>query len=175
MLCQECGKRPATLHFTKIVNGEKTESHFCEACAREKGDMIPGTANGFSIHHLLSGLMDFEPGGGASPAAKKSAQSLHCENCGMTYAQFSKLGKFGCSRCYKHFADRLDPLFRRVHGTAKHAGKIPKRSGGQVHYKREIEHLKRELQWLVEKEEFEQAAKIRDRIRDLEKKISGAS
>lgn len=61
MLCQECNKRPATLHFTKIVNGEKTEFHICESCAREKGEMIPGTAGGFSIHNLLSGLLDFDP------------------------------------------------------------------------------------------------------------------
>ena len=47
MLCQECNKRPATLHFTKIVNGEKTEFHICESCAREKGEMIPGTAGDF--------------------------------------------------------------------------------------------------------------------------------
>ena len=61
MFCQECGKKPATLHFTKIVNGEKTEFHICESCAREKGEFIPGTPNSFSIHHLLSGLLDFEP------------------------------------------------------------------------------------------------------------------
>ena len=60
MLCQECGKKPATLHFTKIVNGEKTEFHICESCARERGEGIPGTSNGFSIHSLLSGLLDFE-------------------------------------------------------------------------------------------------------------------
>lgn len=30
MMCQECGQRPATLHFTKIVNGDKTEFHLCE-------------------------------------------------------------------------------------------------------------------------------------------------
>ena len=68
MHCQECGKKPATLHFTKIVNGEKTEFHICESCAREKGEGIPGTSNGFSIHSLLSGLLDFEPrSSGAKP------------------------------------------------------------------------------------------------------------
>ena len=77
MFCQECGKKPATLHFTKIVNGEKTEFHICEVCAREKGEIIPGTPNGFSIHNLLSGLLDFEPtapsGIGVKPAG------LRCE------------------------------------------------------------------------------------------------
>lgn len=172
MLCQECHKRPATLHFTKIVNGEKTEFHICEACAREKGEWIPGTPNTFSIHNLLSGLLDFEHknhGGMAKPP-----QSLRCDQCGLTYSQFSKIGRFGCSSCYRHFADRLDPLFKRVHGNTVHVGKIPRRSGGRLKRKKELEQLKMELQACIQREEFEQAAKIRDRIRELEKKMEGA-
>lgn len=173
MVCQECGNKPATLHFTKIINGEKTEYHFCESCAREKGEMIPGTSGGFSIHNLLSGLLDFEPtNNGNSTIGQKAPQALHCDHCGLTYSQFSKIGRFGCSECYKHFSGRLDPLFRRVHGTTEHAGKIPKRRGGQIHYKREVEQLKRDLHVLIENEEFEQAAKLRDQIRELEKKLS---
>lgn len=172
MLCQDCGKRPATLHFTKIINGEKTEFHICEACARERGEMIPGAPNGFSIHNLLSGLLDFEPVSAGGLREHKPAYS-RCETCGMTYAQFSKIGRFGCSDCYRYFGDRLEPLFRRVHGTTTHAGKIPKRRGGQLKFKREIDQLKRQLQALVEREEFERAAQLRDRIRELEKKLSG--
>lgn len=167
MLCQECGKRPATLHFTKIVNGEKTEFHICEACARERGEMIPGTANGFSIHNLLSGLLDYEP---SSSSVKQTA--LRCETCGLTYSQFGKLGRFGCSECYKYFNDRLDPLLKRVHGNTIHVGKVPKRTGGVIQYKREIERLKKDLLHRVEHEEFEHAAKIRDQIKELEKKIA---
>lgn len=170
MICQECGKKPATLHFTKIVNGEKTEFHICESCAREKGEMIPGTAGGFSIHNLLSGLLDFEPSTGgkaAQPAAPR------CETCGLTYAQFSKLGRFGCSECYKYFEERLDPLFKRVHGSTIHTGKVPKRTGGRIQQKREIERLKKELVQRVEHEDFESAAHIRDQIKELERNISG--
>lgn len=172
MLCQECGKRPATLHFTKIVNGEKTEFHFCETCAREKGELIPGTSNGFSIHSLLSGLLDLDPSGkGQSPGAK-TAQTLQCEECGMTYSQFSKLGRFGCSSCYKYFSDRLDPLFKRVHGGTSHVGKVPKRTGGRIQIKRRIDDLKKELQMRILQEEFEAAAEIRDQIRELERNIA---
>jgi protein arginine kinase activator len=171
MTCQECGKKPATLHFTKIIHGDKTEFHICEVCAREKGEIIPGTPNGFSIHNLLSGLMEFEPSGAA--AGTKTSQALRCEECGLTYAQFGKLGRFGCSSCYKFFAGRLEPLFKRVHGNIVHVGKVPKRSGGKIKHKREIEHLKKELQHKIEAEEFENAAKIRDEIRELERKIAG--
>lgn len=172
MLCQECGKKPATLHFTKIVNGEKTEFHICEACAREKGEMIPGTANGFSIHNLLSGLLDFEPSSQA--ALSPNREALRCDQCGLTYSQFSKIGRFGCSACYQRFGERLDPLLKRVHGNTVHVGKVPKRSGGLIQFKREIERLKKELLLTIEREEFERAAKLRDKIRDLEKKLAGA-
>jgi protein arginine kinase activator len=170
MQCQECGKRPATLHFTKIVNGEKTELHICETCAREKGELIPGTQAGFSIHSLLSGLLDFEAtkanGGAKQPG-------LQCENCGMTYTQFSKIGRFGCSHCYKQFSERLDPLLKRVHGSTVHVGKVPKRAGGKLKTKRDIDRLKKEMQGKIEREDFEAAAQLRDRIRELEKEMNG--
>lgn len=169
MVCQECGEKQATLHFTKIVNGEKTEFHICEACAREKGDFIPGTPNGFSIHNLLSGLLEFEPPGNA--LGQKPA-ILRCENCGLTYSQFGKLGRFGCSSCYHHFSGRLDGLFRRVHGNTSHVGKIPKRAGGAIQQKRELTQLRQQLGKHIEDEEFEEAAKIRDQIRLLEKKLA---
>jgi protein arginine kinase activator len=171
LFCQECGKRPATLHFTKIVNGDKTEFHICESCAREKGEGIPGTPNSFSIHSLLSGLLDFNSPG-STAQSQGSSQSVRCEECGLTYPQFSKIGRFGCSNCYYAFAERLDPLLKRVHSSITHNGKIPKRSGGQIQCKREIEQLRRELQTYIEQEEFESAAELRDRIRELERKLA---
>ena len=171
MLCQECGKRPATLHFTKIVNGDKTEFHFCEPCAREKGELIPGTAGGFSIHNLLSGLLELDPTGKPASAQQKAAQP-RCDFCGMTYSQFGKVGRFGCSECYKHFQDRLTPLLKRVHGNTTHVGKVPKRVGKKVQIRRQIEQLKRDLALKVEQEEFEAAAKLRDQIRELERQAA---
>jgi protein arginine kinase activator len=168
LLCQECGKKPATLHFTKIVNGEKNEFHICESCARDKGEMIPGSPNGFSIHSLLSGLLDFERTGPGS-----IQETMRCEACGLTYPQFSKLGRFGCSSCYQSFESKLDPLFKRVHGNTVHVGKIPKRSGGVIQTKREIDRLRRELITRIDQEEFEAAAQLRDRIRELERKAEG--
>ncbi|OUM95100.1 MAG: hypothetical protein A9Z00_12260 [Thermobacillus sp. ZCTH02-B1] len=169
MLCQDCGKRPATLHFTKIVNGEKSEFHFCEACARERGELIPGTANGFSIHSLLSGLLDFDPPGGG---AGHVSHPLRCESCGLTYSQFSKVGRFGCSDCYRYFSGKLDGLLKRVHGNTVHVGKVPQRAGRMIRSRREIDRLKRELQERIAREDFESAARIRDRIRELERRLA---
>lgn len=169
MQCQECGNNPANLHFTKIVNGEKTEFHLCESCARDKGDVLPGTTNGFSIHNLISGLLNFDPQ--FKNPVGVSAKPLHCEECGLSYAQFSKMGRFGCSSCYKYFQDKLDPLLRRIHGNTVHVGKVPARSGSDIQTRREIERLKAELQMCISREEFERAASLRDRIRKLENKV----
>jgi protein arginine kinase activator len=134
--------------------------------------MIPGTPNGFSIHNLLSGLLDFDPTPGTS-YGQKSTSTLRCDQCGLTYGQFSKLGRFGCSSCYKHFTDKLDPLLKRVHGNVVHVGKVPKRSGGLIQQKREIEQLKQELQARIQRQEFEYAATLRDQIKELENKFHG--
>ncbi|AIQ65762.1 excinuclease ABC subunit B [compost metagenome] len=172
MVCQECGARPATLHFTKIVNGEKTEFHICEHCAREKGELIPGTSGGFSIHSLLSGLLDLEGASKGKTAAASTVQDVRCEECGMTYGQFSKLGRFGCSSCYKYFDKGLDPLFKRVHGSTAHVGKVPRRAGVQIQVRRQIDELKENMQQAIAQEEFETAAELRDQIRKLEKEIA---
>jgi protein arginine kinase activator len=157
------------LHFTKIVNGGKTEYHLCDICAREKGDVIPGTPNGFSIHNLLSGLMDFEPG--IKSATGKTPPPLRCEDCGLTYIQFSKLGRFGCAKCYDHFRHKLEPMLKRIHGQTTHTGKVPKRSGGVMQIKREIERLKFQMHQAIEQEEFERAAQIRDQVRAIEQQL----
>ncbi len=171
MQCQECGQRPATLHFTKIINGQKNEYHLCEVCAKDKGEVLPGLNNSFSIHNLLSGLLSFEPSGVGGGAAQ--IQTQRCDRCGLTYSQFSKSGFFGCAHCYEVFGQRVEPLLRKVHsGNVIHHGKIPRRSGSRLQLKRELEYKKKQLKRAVEQEEFELAARLRDEIRALEKQWS---
>ncbi|MFC4075451.1 UvrB/UvrC motif-containing protein [Salinithrix halophila] len=174
MQCQQCGKRQATLHYTKIINGEKTEFHLCEVCAREKGEQIPGFEGGFSIHNLLSGLLNLDApvSDNQQPVRDgRQGQGLRCPTCGLTYTQFSKIGRFGCSDCYRSFGERLEPLFRRVHGHTAHRGKVPRRTGGKLKIRREVEQLKQDLSRRIQNEEFEEAARIRDQIRSLQEKL----
>ncbi|MCA1032731.1 UvrB/UvrC motif-containing protein [Bacillus timonensis] len=175
MICSECKERPATLHFTKILNGEKTEIHICEHCAQEKGEMFmfPSSA-GFSLSNLLAGLLNVEPMKGKStenPFSNKEV--VQCERCKMTFQQFAKVGRFGCSNCYKTFSNQLNPVLKRLHsGNTTHSGKIPKRIGGNIHLRKQIKLLKQNLKELISEEEFEKAAKIRDQIRSIEKNLS---
>jgi protein arginine kinase activator len=177
MICQECNQRPAALHFTKIINGEKTEVNLCEVCAQEKGDMFMfAGGSGFNFNNLLAGLLNIDP------AFQKPNQNnfhqeeiLQCDHCLMTFPQFIKVGRFGCAHCYEAFIEQLPPVLGRLHsGNWSHHGKIPKRIGGGIHLRKQIENLKSELKNLISQEEFEKAAEIRDEIRVLEKKLTGS-
>lgn len=178
MVCQECQKRPATLHFTKIINGEKEQFHLCEHCAQEKGEMYMfNNTSGFSINNLLAGLFNVEPKiQEKHPNPFQQQEVLQCKHCSMTFNQFLKVGRFGCSHCYSTFKDELTPIFKRLHGgNWSHHGKIPKRVGGTMHIKKNIEDLKKQLQQLIVDEEFEKAALVRDEIRLLDQKLDHAS
>lgn len=171
MQCQECQKRPATLHFSQVINGKKNEVHVCEVCAMEKGYM--SYVEETSLHNLLSGLFKFDSSqiGNHQGSPFQNTSELQCSKCEMTFSDFQRLGKFGCAECYHAFSARLDPILKRVHsGNTKHNGKIPKRKGGHLHIQRQIETYKLELQQLIENEEFEQAAKVRDKIKELKSK-----
>jgi Uncharacterized protein with conserved CXXC pairs len=170
VLCQICNERPANVHLTKIVNGEKQEFHICEQCAKEKEGL--GISNGFaefdvpfSFSNILAGLMDFT---GSMPYTAQ--KQVKCPGCDLGYDDFKKTGRLGCSQCYEVYGDRLEPLLKRIHGNTQHTGKVPRRTGGIIRVKRDIEKLKYELKKAIEEEEYEKAAQLRDRIKDLEGK-----
>ncbi|RKY35994.1 MAG: hypothetical protein DRP78_04740 [Candidatus Omnitrophota bacterium] len=163
MLCHICGKRQATVHLTEIVNDQMTELHLCEQCAKEKG--IAGLGASFGLQDLLAGLVDF-----ASPIQGSKKKIGACANCKMTYADFRKIGRLGCSECYSAFEESLEPLLKKIHGAVRHIGKAPLHSGGQFKLKNELQALQLKLQKVVQAEAFEEAAKIRDKIKALEKK-----
>lgn len=171
MLCEECQEREATVHYTEVVNGQRTEYHLCEQCAREKGELefSLGFDPGFSIHNLLAGLLDM--GNPSLQVGKKTSQDRQCPTCGMSYAQFSQTGRLGCGDCYTAFQRQLEPLLRRIQGTSSHSGKVPGRQGGKLKLEREIGRLTLEQERAVEQEEFEKAAELRDQLKELRRRL----
>src|SRR5699024_11786780 len=92
-------------------------------------------------------------GNHVSSSPKQQREELQCPQCHLTFSKFRRMGKFGCATCYTTFADKLDPVFRRVHsGNTVHHGKIPKRKSKHMHVKKEIEKLKKKTQKLIKKE-----------------------
>lgn len=166
MLCEQCGKKPATVHLTRIVNGQKQESHLCEACARERGEVHIMGEPYFSINQLLAGLMNHDV---VSPVTRPREEP--CPNCGLSYGDFARLGRLGCDVCYSHFESRLDPLLKRIHAASTHSGKVPHKAGATAHLRRELDRLREDLNKAVFEEQYEKAAVIRDQIRELENQM----
>ncbi|MDS1030380.1 UvrB/UvrC motif-containing protein [Bacillota bacterium LX-D] len=160
------------MHITKIVNQHKTELDLCEECAsmyqQEWSGFFEPT---FSINNLLASILSNDPQ--IKSSSNNVLQGKVCPLCGQHYAHFAQTGKLGCDHCYESFSNGINPLLRRVQGSQTHKGKIPKRIGGSLKIQKELQDLRYRLQGLILNEEFEEAAEVRDKIKELEKKLRG--
>jgi protein arginine kinase activator len=169
MLCERCQERPATVHLTKVVNFEKTELHLCEKCAKEAGSELGIVIEpNFSFQHLIAGLLEGDLNFYQQPSTHNE---VSCQNCGLTFSDFRNNGLMGCGECYQYFRTGLEPLLKRMHGSTSHVGKVPKRTGGKVRLRKEVENLKKRLQQAVSREDYEEAASLRDEIRRLQQEL----
>lgn len=165
MTCDVCGKNPATVHLTEIIDEQMNELHLCEECARKKSAQMEQQ---FGLSDLLAGLANFDK----TPQAEEKEMASKCAACGLSYKDFKKIGRLGCGECYSSFKKYLAPLLKRIHGASFHFGKCPvpssEKAGGKQ--KIDLQELRCKLQRAIEAEEYEEAARIRDQIRDLQEK-----
>jgi protein arginine kinase activator len=158
--CQICKKNQATVHLTEIIKGKKREIHLCEDCAGKKGVAFK---SGFSIQDLLSGIINNQA---AQEIAKMS--QIKCPICGLSYLDFRQHGRLGCATDYTVFKEGLIPLLEKIHGSTEHLGKIPATSGELREVSRELLEMRQSLKQAIEREDYEQAAQLRDKIKVIE-------
>ncbi len=179
MKCEKCQQREATIHLSQTRQGQTTEHHLCEGCAKELGighnlsDYF-GTIGSIFGSGLLGGSSIFNTTGGIPAFGTAAGSNITCPTCGQTYDDFRRSGLFGCSHCYEAFAERLDPVFRRVQGGVRHIGRKVCTTAGQkeeqmLHMK--LNELKKALHDAVQEEAYEKAARLRDEIRSLENRL----
>jgi len=182
MLCQRCSQNPAAIHVQRNINGKRTQIHLCQNCYKDLG----GTSSSdFGWPTLLGGIDGLQTAVGL-PTIK---QSPKCDSCGLSYEQFISNGKFGCANCYGEFHEKLEQMFKRLHGSATHLGRLPgtektektedkevkkeaspKVSKSKKKTKEEkIADFKQKLAIAVKEEDYQLAAKLRDKIIALEK------
>ena len=165
MQCDICKKKKATVHLTEIIDDQMSEMHLCEECARKKSVQMEQQ---FGLADLLAGLADF---GKSTNEEKKNQENAKCTNCGMSYDEFRKFGRLGCSQCYESFKMHLGTLLKKVHGSNHHLGKTPtKIPQSEKKMIENLQELKIQLAQAIQVEDFEKAAEIRDKIRDIENK-----
>ncbi len=166
MLCQSCNKNDATIHFTKIINGEVEEKHLCDSCA--KGNKEFDFDFPFPFHKIFTGLLEINV---ENEKEEPQFKKINCPKCGLDYKRFMDTGKFGCAYCYQVFREDINVLVKNIHGHSEHIGKVPAKSEEKILQKREVETLKKALDESVKVEDFERAAILRDEIRKITSKI----
>jgi protein arginine kinase activator len=135
--------------------------HLCESCAEEKGLNLFSVPSPFPILNLLSGILGTE-------VLPKKKEEERCSSCGITLSDFRKKGKLGCSDCWKSFKKPLLSIVKEIHGSTSHIGKSPEEFAEKAEIRKEIAVLKERLKKAISAEEYEEAAKIRDRIKEIE-------
>ena len=150
MKCQRCSK-PATLHITEVLPDDGfDELHLCEECGKKH------------LHNPEPTKSKAEPVAAPDPAGRK------CDQCGIKFVEFRAAGRLGCPHDYDAFRDDLVPLLEGIHGDTAHHGKKPRRQPHAEAARQELAGLRKELSRAVDAEDYEEAARLRDRIRRLD-------
>jgi protein arginine kinase activator len=157
--CERCGEHPATIRYTEVLEGEARKLRICEECAASLG-FGPVAAESAG-----------EPNEGDEPAIEGSpateADTRRCPECGLRADELKTQSLLGCPLCYETFADRLDEVLLRVHGAARHEGRLPH---GRTAAAPDAGTLQRDLDAAIARDDFQTAARLRDLLRRARRK-----
>lgn len=193
MLCQKCNKKVATVFISTIVNGKNTQMYLCTDCAKELHDnMNPDIKIPFPINDILTNMelnedtinewinefKDMEDKGQIDELVQhenpetlqhnNQDEDITCNFCNTSFDEYKKTGKLGCGKCYSTFRKQLKPIIEGIYGYSEHIGKFPKNEFKDTEIVKTVEQLKEKLNMAIQEEEYEQAAKLRDEILQLE-------
>ena len=162
MKCECCHEEEATIHLTQVIDGQVKKLNLCQTCALENGIDLNSP---ISITDVLLGM------GAQSNPAKRGEDSpfdLTCSRCHLTRSEFKQRARLGCPQCYDAFMGELNALIKAMHpGGQQHIGKIPARQGVAARITAQIAALKKDIEVAIVKEQYEEAARLRDEIRSI--------
>jgi protein arginine kinase activator len=178
MNCDLCQTEKATIFFSQMVEGKLQKVNLCKCCADDKGVTDP---TGFALADMLEGM-----GQQTSVDHSMSKDDLVCGSCGFSQSDFKKTGRFGCADCYHVFDEGLDGLLEAMHKHTQHVGKVPASfpdlpplietappaAPPEPTGHDKLSELKQALSKSVEDEDYEEAARLRDAISQLETQLS---
>jgi protein arginine kinase activator len=172
--CERCGEREATIEYVDIVEGQKTQVWLCESCALAEG--VAGTvdeddetsAGADALSQFVGGLLAAKE----TDAPASAEEPEICPECGFSTDQLEAQGVVGCPACYGAFRARVLPLLERYHRGRSHVGKTPRADGPRAALRRELADLRTSLERAVSAESYEEAARLRDRIREREHELA---
>lgn len=183
MYCQNCGKNHANVRYTQIINGDKKEMFLCEECSKIFG--IDNFNMPISFSTFLDDFFAEFENENMLPSLLKN-NDIKCKRCNSTFEDFINTGRFGCQDCYSAFEEKIDSLLKNIQGANRHIGRIGnineynsdkvendetlnKENSDEDSAKLErINELSKQLKIAIKEEHYEEAAVLRDKIKELE-------
>jgi protein arginine kinase activator len=170
MKCQKCAK-PATFHITDIERGKPREYHFCDDHARQHLTPAEQEPETQAMGELAKKLI--VAGGSGASREPTAADKQVCPSCQISFLEFRNSGRLGCPYDYEVFRDELMPLLENIHEETRHSGKVPKRAPRNSQQQTTLIQLRNDLKRAVAAEDYETAARMRDKIRTIELEQQG--
>jgi len=169
MKCEKCNKNNATIHFTQVKEGKVVSYNLCQQCAEKigmKGAQFDSKQQpAFTPEAKSEVLNDLVQSKGSDGNDK-------CPTCGSMLEDIKSNGRLGCGQCYFAFESQMDVLLRRIQASSFHVGKRTSKLDDRLYSDQlMIRELKKKLNDAVKKENYEEAASLRDEIISIEKRL----
>ncbi len=155
--CYECGKEGAEIKIREIdETGTLNIKYICRECAVKKGIIMAEKRKLMDIFNEF--MVD----------VNENDERIVCKNCGTKFSEFKKTGLLGCEECYESFKTELTNLFSMIYNDDfLYKGDPPEKGENKIWKKYMKDYLKEKLEILVEKEDYERAARIRDILKNM--------
>jgi protein arginine kinase activator len=182
MICDNCKKNEAFIYFITIGNnGELQKINLCRECIKDYSFLdevsfgsqendSPFNVLAIDLGHLLD-MDSLSNDQNQNELDLSVKEDKKCSNCGISISQVKKNGRLGCPKCYDEFRIELNPFIKIIQSGTEHKGKIPLNCNKRLKIEKKIKDLKFKLEEQIIIENFEEAAKLRDKITSLQKQL----
>ncbi len=157
MLCSNCGINDANFHYKHISGGKMTQVHLCSDCAKRLG-YIKENESIFSLPNFFGDFL-------STPKTVQTREK--CPSCGTSFDTVRRTGFVGCDKCYETFKNLIEAMLGKIQPSTSHKANQKATIKEDIE-KSPLEKYKEELKTAIEKENYEQAAVLRDKIKALE-------
>lgn len=173
MLCQKCLKNEATVFIEASVNGSSWKCHVCARCAAREVVISPDSAAAASQNPASYATK--QKSSAARSSGRASVGRGACPVCGTSHRQIRKTSRFGCATCYELFGESILDSSASAAESKLPAPEPKKRPAlapddgkpddGNKDPAAAVKKLRDKLERAVRREDYEEAAGLRDKIK----------
>jgi len=170
MHCDKCNKKKTTVIYHENLGGRARTLHLCADCAREMeqaGELEDMSAAFAAFSSPMLGVTD-RPKRSYHTVIPKGTDERACSACGITVREIVQNGRVGCAACYECLDDVLRQIYEDKHDRGAYRGQVSRLVRIREENACRMKLLRAQLADAINGEQYEQAAILRDRIRELD-------